>query len=95
MLSFYFIVSFFQFKKKKEKKKALIIYQHLLHTFLVYADFLLLLHFLLSSTETCTVNVDVHNFFCLKKEQKITVKTFDHSIVVLSKNGKKKYIKKM
>lgn len=65
MLFFYFIVSFFQltFKKKKEKKKALIIYQHLLHTFLVYADFLLLLHFLLSSTETCTVNVDVHNFF--------------------------------
>lgn len=33
-------------------------------------------------------------FFCLKKEQKITVKTFDHSIVVLSKNGEKKYIKK-
>lgn len=63
MLFFYFIVSFFQFKKKrKRKKKALIIYQHLLHTFLVYADFLLL-HFLLSSTETCTVNVDVHNFF--------------------------------
>lgn len=33
-------------------------------------------------------------FFCLKKEQKITVKTFDHSIVVLSKNGKKKSILK-
>lgn len=39
-------------------------------------------------TETCTVNIDVHNF-CLKKKQKITIKSFDCSIVVLSKKEKK------
>lgn len=47
------------------------------------------------SPETCTVNVDVHNFLSLKKEQKITAKSFDHSIVVLSKKEKKKTLKKL
>lgn len=70
-------------------KTAQNIYLRLLHTLSVYADFFLFVSFLFSQTENCTVNVDVHNFFVLKKKQKITVKSFDHSIVVLSKKKKK------
>lgn len=57
----------------------------------MYAD---LFSFHFSQTETCTVNVDVHNFFVLKKKRaKDLCKSFDHSIVVLSKKEKKKFKK--
>lgn len=50
-------------------KTAQNIYRRLLHTLLVYADFFFFLYFS-PQTENCTVNVDVHNFFVLKKSKR-------------------------